>query len=275
MPFFQNVFNQEYQGYLNTGNDRQYSLTFKVSPNQNTSDSTFGWNPEPYNLSTYNTLTINYAWDADFKNWASFNVNVAGATSSATTAIEIVTALNANTTFSSMFEARVVKNNNDKHVLIVSKSQRAKQIIKMYISNSSAERIIRFNKKAGVAEIPSYFSKDTIENRFTFSNSLNHLIELDTSNAVDQAIITDAGLNYSAEQEDWELLRGRAAGIYTFKKQTVDASSRITEIIEYPAGSIVGDLARKTQMSYTGAKTEPDQITQIPYVLTSGDLVTP
>ena len=76
-------------------------------------------------------------------------------------------------------------------------------------------------------------------------------------------------------QDDWELLRGRAAGIYTFKKQTIDGSGRITEIIEYPAGAVVGDLARKTAMSYTGANIEPDQITQIPYVLQSGDLVTP
>ena len=35
MSFFQNVFGQEYQGYLNTGNDRQYSLTFKVPANRN------------------------------------------------------------------------------------------------------------------------------------------------------------------------------------------------------------------------------------------------
>ena len=275
MPFFQNVLNQEYQGYLNTGNDRQYSLTFKISANRNSQDYHFGWNPEPFDFSVNNTLTINYAWDTEYKNISSLAINVAGASPAATTAAEVVTALNSDATFSSMFLAKVSENFKDKHVLITSKSGRAKQIIRMYISNSSAETIINFNKFAPVAELPSYFSRDTIDNRFTFPNGLNHLIQLNEADAVDQAIITAAGFDFTAMQEDWELLRGRAAGIYTFKKQTIDVNSRITEIIEYPAGAIVGDLARKTQMTYTGLKTEPDQITQIPYVLTNSDLVTP
>jgi len=275
MPFFQNVFSQEYQGFLNTGNDRQYSLTFKVPANRNGQDYQFGWNAEPYNLTGNTTLTFNYAWDTDYKNISSLAINVSGATVSATTAAEIVTALNANTTFASMFLAKVADNGTDKHVLITSKIGRAKQIIRMHISNSSAEKIIKFNKYAGVAELPSYFSKDTINNRFVFTNGLNHLIQLDESDSVDQAIITAAGFDYTAMQDDWELLRGRAAGIYTFKKQTIDGSGRVTEIIEYPAGAVVGDLARKTEMSYTGANTQPDQITQIPYVLQNADLVTP
>lgn len=275
MSFFQNVFGQEYQGYLNTGNDRQYSLTFKVAANKNNQDYHFGWNPEPFDFSVNNILTLNYAWDTDFRNWSSLPINISGATPAATTALEVVTALNADVTFSSMYEAQVVNKNQYKHVLITSKIARAKQIIKMYVSNSSAETLIRFNKYAGVSELPTYFSRDTIDNRFVYENSLNHLIELDESDSVDQNIITDAGFDYSAMKEDWQLLRGRGAGIYTFKKQTVDASSRITEIIEYPAGAVVGDLSRKTIMTYTGAKTEPDEIFQIPYVLTSGDLIVP
>ena len=58
MSFFQNVFNQEYQGYLNTGSDRQYSLTFKIPANQNSQDYQFAYNAEPYDLSVNNTLTI-------------------------------------------------------------------------------------------------------------------------------------------------------------------------------------------------------------------------
>jgi hypothetical protein len=101
------------------------------------------------------------------------------------------------------------------------------------------------------------------------------LIRLDETDPVyDQPIITDAGFNYSAMKEDWELLRGRVE-IFNFKKITVDGSDRITEVIEYPAGALAGDLARKTAYVYTGANTSPDQITQIPYTLTSGDLVTP
>lgn len=275
MSFFQNVFNQEYQGYLNTGNDKQYSLTFKIPSNQNSQDYQFAYNAEPFNLASDNTLTINYAWDADYKNWCSLGINIAGAVPAATTAAEVVSNLNSNSTFASMYIAEVVKNFNDNHVLIRSKTQRPKQIIKMYISNTSAEKKLKFNKKAPVAELPTYFSRDTIENRYAFPNGLNHLIQLDETDPDDQAIIVAAGFVPGDMLEDWELLRGRAAGIYTFKKQTVDGSSRITQIIEYPAGAIIGDLARKTTMTYTGAKTEPDTICQVPYVLTSGDLVTP
>lgn len=275
MSFFQNVFNQEYQGYLNAGNDRQYSLTFKVLANQNSQDYQFAYNAEPFNLAANNTLTINYAWDADYKNWCSLSINIAGANPAATTAAEIAAKLNSDSTFAGMYIAEVVKNFSDNHVLIRSKTQRPKQIIKMYISNTSAEKELRFNKKAPVAELPTYFSRDTIENRYTFPNGLNHLIHLDETDPDDQVIIEAAGFVPANMLEDWELLRGRAAGIYNFKKQTVDGSSRITEIIEYPAGAIVGDLARKTTMTYTGVNTEPDTICQIPYVLTSGDLVTP
>lgn len=275
MAFFQNVFSNEYQGYLNTGNDRQYSLTFKIAANQNTSDFTYGFNPEPFDLSSDNILTINYAWDVDFKNWASIDINIAGSTPSQTTAFEVVSALNANATFASMFEARVSKNLTDNHVLIVAKQNRPKQIVRMYISNTSAEKIIKFNKKAPVGEILSYFDRDTIANRFSFPNGLNHLIKLDPSNTTDADIITSAGFNPASPKEDWELLKGRASGIYTFKKQTVDDQDRITQIIEYPAGASVGDLARITIYTYTDTNTEPDEIFQIPYVLTSGDLITP
>ena len=49
-------------------------------------------------------------------------------------------------------------------------------------------------------------------------------------------------------------------------------------VIEYPAGSKLGDLATKTTYVYAGTATtdvEPIQVTQEPYVLTAGDLVTP
>ena len=100
MAFFQNVFSQEYQGYLNTGNDRQYSLTFKIAANQNMQDYTFAWIPHPYDLSSESVLTINYAWDVDYKNWSSVSIDVVGVDPSATTAYEVVTALNSNATFS-------------------------------------------------------------------------------------------------------------------------------------------------------------------------------
>ena len=275
MSFFQNVFNQEYQGYLNTGSDRQYSLTFKIPANQNSQDYQFAYNAEPYDLSVNNTLTINYAWDTDYKNWASLAINIAGVSPEATTATEVVAILNSNETFSGMYIAKVAKNSNASHVLITSKTQRAKQIIKMYVLNSSAESVLKFNKKANVAELPSYFERDTIANRFNYEPANNHLIKLDPENEVDAAIITAAGFDPDSPKADWELLRGRASGIYTFKKQTVDEEGRIVEIIEYPAGALVGDLARKTIYTFTDTNTEPDEIFQIPHVLTSDDLITP
>ena len=275
MSFFQNVFNQEYQGYLNTGNDRQYSLTFKIPANQNSQDYQFAYNAEPYDLSVNNTLTINYAWDTDYKNWASLAINIAGASPEATTATEVVAILNSNETFSGMYIAKVVKNSNASHVLITSKTQRAKQIIKMYVLNTSAESALKFNKKANVAELPSYFDRDTIANRFNYEPANNHLIKLDPEDEFDAAIITAAGFDPDSPKADWELLRGRASGIYTFKKQTIDDEGRIVEIIEYPAGALVGDLARKTIYTFTDTNTEPDEIFQIPHVLTSDDLITP
>ena len=274
MAFFQNVFGQEYQGFLNTGNDRNYSLTFRIPANQNNQDYQFAFNAEPYNLAAYPNLTINYAWDTEYKNWSPLTINVAGSVAAQTKAHEVVSALNANTTFSSMYEARVAKNNGSNHVLIVSKPGRAKQIIRMYVSNGGAESVLKFNKKAPIAELPCYFKRDTIENRFNFEPANNHLIELDPCNSVDADILTAAGFSQTP-QEDWQLLRGRAAGIYNFKKQTVDGSDRVVEIIEYPAGAVEGDLARKTIYTYTDTNNNPDQIFQIPHCLEAADLIVP
>lgn len=274
MAFFQNVFGQEYQGFLNTGNDRNYSLTFRIPANQNNQDYQFAFNAEPYNLAASPNLTINYAWDTEYKNWSPLTINVAGSVAAQTKAHEVVSALNANATFSSMYEARVAKNNGSNHVLIVSKPGRAKQIIRMYVSNGGAESVLKFNKKAPIAELPCYFKRDTIENRFNFEPANNHLIELDPCNSVDADILTAAGFSQTP-QEDWQLLRGRAAGIYNFKKQTVDGSDRVVEIIEYPAGAVEGDLARKTIYTYTDTNNNPDQIFQIPHCLEAADLIVP
>jgi len=275
--FFQNPFDSEYRGHW-VMSDRQYVLTFSVPPNKNKSDYQLAWTAGPYDFSSVTDLTINYAFDENLKQFVSRAIDVSGATPAETTALEVVDALNADEFFSDHFLAKVKQVNFDgvegETVLIVAKPGRRKQIVKLYISNSGAETKLKFNKKSGVAELPSYFARHTIENRFN-EDSDGQLVELDETDLVDQGVITDAGLNYADMQADWELLGGRASGLFMFRKQTVDGSSRVTEIIEYPAGAAVGDFARKIQMTYTGAKTEPDQITEIPHVLVSGDLVTP
>lgn len=270
MAFFQNLFNQEFRGTWVLG-DRQYSINFTCPPNQNNFDYQYAYNAGPWDFTVANTLTLNYAWDVDFKNYAQLSVNVAGATPAATTAQEVVAILNANSTFAEMYVASV----KDSSVLIQSKPRRIKQNIRLWISNSGAETKMGFNKNAGVAELPTYFEKHTIENRFE-TDSIGQLILLDeTDLTVDAPVIEAAGFVIADMKEDWELIRGRASGLFTFQKITVDGSDRITEVIEYPAGALVGDFARKIKYVYSGANTNPSEVTEIPYVLTSGDLITP
>ena len=87
--FFQNLFDQEFQGYLVLG-DRQASITYKIPANKNAQTKQIAWNSGPYDLSSLNTLTLNYSWDRDFKIWSSIQINIAGSTSSQTIAAEIV-----------------------------------------------------------------------------------------------------------------------------------------------------------------------------------------
>lgn len=275
MAFFQNVFDQEFEGFLGVG-DKRTALTFIVRANPNKADLQMAWNVGPYDLSTDTTLTLNYAWDVDTKAWAALPINVAGATPSATTAFEVIDKLNLNATFAEMFTAEVWDYQGGKTVLIRAKQGRSKRTIKLFLSNTGAEKKLRFNKKAGVSELPSYFARHTMANRFVFDDSAGMLIELDEADAVvDIPIIEDAGFVVLDMLEDWELLSGRSTNVFTFKKQTVNTNSQITEIIEYGAGAVVGDLAKRTVMTYTGTQTAPDKICNIPHVLTLGDLVTP
>jgi hypothetical protein len=275
MPFFQNPFDSEFRGTLILG-DNKFVLTFAVPPNKNSHDAMVAWNTEPYDFSVVTNLALNYAYDVEFKNYSPLSINVVGVVPGATTAAEVVALLNADATFADMFVASVIKftSAGPNTVLIKAKSGRPKQMVRMYIDNAGAEQSLGFNKKAGVNEIPTYFSRHTIANRFAFPDSVGMLVELDTSDAVDQAIITEAGFDYLNPLADWQMLNGRSE-VFTFRKITKDGSGRITEIIEYPAGAIEGWLAKKTLYVYSGISTTPDQITEEPYVLTTGDLVTP
>ena len=273
MAFFQNVFDQEYQGFLLLS-DRKLIPTFKVAPNKNLQSKQVAWNAGPYDLSSGSILKFNFAWDPEFKSWASVNIDVSGSDASATLAHEVATALNADPTFSSVFMASTHKLPEGETVM-VSKIASRKQGVKFYFSNSGAETALRFNKMAPVAQFPEYFSRHTVQNVNNFEDSVGLLIRLDESDSVDQSVIENAGFDPSEMKEDWELLRGRASGLFTFQKMTVDSSDRITQIIEYPAGAVAGDFARKIQYVYSGSNTNPIQVTEIPHVLQDGDLVTP
>jgi hypothetical protein len=272
MAFFQNLFDQEYQGSLLLS-DRKLSPTFKVPSNKNLQSNQVAWNPGPYDFSSSSTLEFNFSWDPEFKNWSSVSIDVAGADPSNTSAYEVASKLNAEPLFSSLFIAKLVKVEGSDSVGVI-KNPAKKQNVKLYFGNYGAQTQLGFNKRAGVAELPEYFARHTIQNRFKYDDSVGMLIMLDESDPADQAIIEAAGFVPGDMKADWELLRGRA-GLFTFKKLTVDGSDRITQIIEYPAGAVEGDFARKINYTYTSANTNPSTITEIPYVLTDSDLVNP
>lgn len=254
--------------------DRKLAPTFKIGPNKNLQSRQIAWNAGPYDLSSSGVLSFNFAWDAEFKEWASIGIDVAGVDPSATTPGEVAAALNGDPTFSSLFVASVALVPDGESV-VVSKDARKRQNVKFYFGNSGAETALGFNKMAPVAELPEYFSRHTIENRNNYPDSMGQIVRLDETDPIDQALITAAGFDPSAMKADWQLLRGRSSGLFTFQKITVDSSDRITQIIEYPAGSLAGDFARKINYTYTSANTNPSSITEIPYVLAESDLVTP
>lgn len=284
MSFFQNPFTQDFIAPWLLS-DRQYNPDFKCPRNAGRGDemvASFGISP--FDLSgndsdgnSKNVLTISFALN-DTKNWADLEVTISGSSLSAITLQEVVTSLQANSVFTDFFTARVRTDNK-----IEIKQNKPITSMKFFIKNGRAESVLLFNKLAGVSEMPTFFERHSIENRFTYSDSQNALIVLDDSGSnVDASVIDNAvdnkgislGFDHSSPKADWQLIKGKS-GIFNFQKITVDGSNRITQIIEYSAGSVVGDLARKINYTYSGANTNPSQITEIPYTLSSGDLVTP
>jgi len=277
MPFFQNPFDCEFRGHW-VLEDRQFVITFIVQPNK--SDIMVAFNTEPYDFSVLTDFTISYAYDPEFKLYSTLVINVAGAVPAETTAAEVAAKLNADPIFADYFTTTVrtftgALAGQAPNTLLI-RSKRSNTSIRTFISNSGAESKMRFNKKAGVNDIPTYFERHTVDNRFNplFPDSLAKLILLDPSDPIDAAIIADAGFDPTMPKADWELLSGRS-GMFLFKKFTIDGSGRITRIIEYNTGATKGDLSRQIDYVYTGTLTSPDQITEIPHTLESGDLITP
>jgi hypothetical protein len=311
MAYFQNPFSTEFRGnWVLT--DRQYSLTFVCPPNAGRSELLVSaWkeptgSPEVFDLSgddaddnSKSILTLRLSTNGSFQNYTNITVDLTSNTNaglspepvaSAMKPSEIVSIMNADPTFSTFFTAKLQKGNSgfNNRIVIIQKLETSR--MKFIVLNSGAETVLGFNARAGIAQLPSYFTRCKIwgGDMTEFSDGNNSLILLDPSNSggsseVDDSIIENAvnargeslGLNSSEIKADWELLAGRASGLFSFQKLTVDSNDRITEIIEYPAGAKVGDLGRKTQYQYTGNNKNASQITKIPYVIKSEDLVTP
>jgi len=298
MTYFLNVFPSEFKGVWVLG-DRQYSPEFRCPGNFGRDDELIkAWNLPPYDLSGVDAdgndtsdLTISFAFDPDLTLYNDIVVDITSmaVSAAAVTVDEIVAALNANSTFASYFLAFAhwpQSPASDARELRI-RSKRPGVNMRYYVNRFGAETVLQFNARAGVAELPTYFDRHTIDNQDAFADSVGNLIALDPAAAggasvVDDDVINDAvnakgvslGLDASVVQDDYLLLRGRS-GLFLFENNTVDGSNRITETIQYHAGAQVGDLAMRIAYTYTGANTMPDQVTREPYTLTSGDIITP
>jgi hypothetical protein len=268
-----NVYDFEFRGSLLSA-DRQYQQTFKIKANTNRSDYILSGNAEPYDFSSEANLTLSFCYDLEQVNYADVTINIAGATAANTTASEVVSKLNANSLFSSFFVASVFKTNNvgvsDNKVLI--KSKKPKPNFKAYVKNTSAEGVIQFNKLAPIQELPSYFERYDIAERFNYPDlGSERLILLDTSNSIEAGYIDAAGFNSGSPSADWQLLKG-CNDQYMFTKR-VYTSGQLTTEIKYPAGASLGDAAFKTTYQYDGSDLVG--ICQIPHIIASGELITP
>lgn len=291
MPFFMNPFGYEFKANWSLVDHHAFAKTIiskSVPPNKNNSDLMVAFNAGPYDFSSLNTLTINYAVDPHTTFFTSVGINVAGVTAAATTATEVANILNLNATFSDYFVASTKKvqqqmyHTSDAPLTVEIKSKRPLINIRAYISNSGAESIMKFNKYAGIKELPAYFSRFTIENRdVTATNSQEdlrgHLIELDgTDTNIDRPIIREFLNNSSWTNSDlladWQHLKGQG-GRFLFKISTVNADGQPTETILWSAGAVEGDMGVKiTQVWGAAGDLEPVEYYEEPYLLTGSDV---
>jgi hypothetical protein len=291
MPFFQNPFHEDFEGNW-VISDRRYVPKFVVGRNNGRgAEIVNSWNDGPYDLSGNDVdgnerkyLSICFSLHGN-KNWATINLDITTTASSITsvTSLEIANALNANNYFSERFTAKISSLNTLLYPRVVVQQRKPVTEFKFYIINGKAEEALGFNARAGVFEIPTYFDRHTIENRFNFEDSVGMLIKLDPElNDVDANIIDNAvdykgmSLGYSSLslKEDWELLEGRS-GIFQFTKGPSEGAvvSTNTTII-FSAGAKKGDLAKKIVV-----QKDVDGIVvaefETPYTLTNSDLITP
>lgn len=268
MSFFQNVLESEFRGNL-FSSDRKLQSMFNMSANRNTSVYMVSNNQSNvFDFTGVTDLTINYAYDPSLIAYATRSIDVSGAILSATTLEEVISKLNADDIFKELFSASIYPNSNQ--ILITAK--RSREYFKAYISNTGAETLLKFNAKAPVAELPEYFERYSFEKRFEYSNLGSHrLVLLDETDAIDAAIITAAGLDPLNPTPDWKLLAGSNDAYWFYKRNY--AAGLITDEIKYPAGAKEGDLAKRTYYTYSGS--DLIEIMETPYILTSGDLITP
>lgn len=290
MAFFQNPFHEDFEGNWLLA-DRHHIPKFVVKRNAGRGAELVRTHiVGPYDLSgndsegdAANILKVCFSLNNN-KNWATLSIDISdgAASSSAVTSAEIVAALNGDTLFSERFVASLGSYNKSSSPEIIIKQRKPATEFKFYIINGQAEEKLGFNKFAGVAELPTYFARHTLANRFAYTDSVGMLIQLDESNNVDAALINGAvdhagaslGFSSSSVSDDYELLQGRS-GLFQFTKgPSTNAVSSTTTTIVYHAGAGVGDLAKKIVVQKDAGGLVVNEF-ELPYTLASGDLITP
>jgi hypothetical protein len=295
--FFQNVFNKDFHGTIYGIGLEESPQNWTMGANQGRSTNSVvhwagpGVATGTYNLSGKTTLTVNFARPSAPDAFFAIAVDVT-ATASAAGSVsihEIVTDLNADAAFSTLMTASVIDGSNevkDATHGFAGGGGVAKQIDitgkvpgEFYVLNSSAEEVLKFNKKAPIKELITFFKRMSWDVDGTAVEAAatgpRPLIWLDISDANAQVPLTTAGIvSPWTRQADYQLLKGNVPQ-YQFVKNTYDVATGTDHTVQiaYNAGAVVGDPAYKTTMVYVNNKMT--ESTTVPYVLESGDLVTP
>lgn len=291
MSFFQNPFDEDFVGSLVTGTSMVSGLKVPRNGGRGKSVVTV-WAKGPYDLSGNDgdsnskaVLNIGFAYN-DLRYWNNIAVTITASSLASTRPDEIVASLNANVTFTTYFTVATDLFDDGKERISITQKPSVDRF-KFYIKNGRAESVLLFNKRAGVAELPTYFNRHTVSQVLNFEDSVNQLILLTPgSSTVETNVINNAvdyrgnalGLSASTVQADYLLLKGKSTD-YKFSKTTVDGNTppRPSVKITYSAGARVGDLAVRTTYTYntSGATYQIVNETNEPYVLTNSDIITP
>ena len=273
MAFFQNPFDFTFNGSL-FGIGPQYTISYNLEANRNKSNYIAAYELEPYDLSGGADLIFNVAVDPDMLYFRSFTVTLNGVSINAVTAAEIVTSLNSNSDFAEYFTAKAIKLNvgDTKNTLLIVAKNRS--FFRCYISNTQACFPLGINKHAPVKELPDLFQQYSVQNIYNYLNlGSQRILYLDPANPDDAQVITNAGFDPLNPTPDWKLLAG-SSPLYTFTKTVYVAGSQIDYQIVYHAGSVAGQMCKKIIYQYDGSSNVIGLL-EIPYILQSGDLITP
>jgi len=309
MAYYLNPFCEDFQGNWVLA-DRHQSLSLFCPRNAGRGDELIiSWENGPFDLSgadvdgnASDTLRIYYTLHVPFERWALLEVDVTtqAAAANAVTHAEVVSSLNADVNFTAWFTA---SQNPQTHRTQIRANKPGTEF-RYYVDLTHAEPSLQFNRRAGVAELPTYFDRHQVLHQFASAAAIdqykddsghltvtNHLVRLDpydytsnpTGSNVHANIIDDAvdergntkGFDSATIQGDWQLLRGRS-GLFTFQNICLDVNGDIAQIIEYHAGASAGEVGRRICYVRTGgAGSNPIQITEEPYTLTDADLIEP